>query len=169
MPATYEPIATTTLGSNASSITFTSIASTWTDIKLIAVLKGAGTSPTFRARVNSSTTTIYSHTAIDGNGTSATSSRGTGLDYIATGGTTISATNPEFYELDFFSYAGSTNKTMLVGRSADYNGSGDVERYVNLWRSTTAISSIQLYANLFNASGLFATGSTATLYGIKAA
>ena len=32
--ATYEPIATTTLGSAAADITFSSIASTWTDLRI---------------------------------------------------------------------------------------------------------------------------------------
>ena len=37
MPATYEPIATTTLGSAAASITFSSIAGTYTDLRLVMV------------------------------------------------------------------------------------------------------------------------------------
>ena len=62
-------------------------------------------------------------------------------------------------------YAGSTYKTMLTMDSNDLNGSGSVETTVGLWRSTAAINTITLSAN----ADTFAAGTTATLYGIKAA
>jgi hypothetical protein len=37
MAITYEPIATTTLGSAAADVTFTSISGTYTDLVLVAV------------------------------------------------------------------------------------------------------------------------------------
>jgi hypothetical protein len=37
MPATYEPIATTTLGTAAAFITFSSIPATYTDLRLVIV------------------------------------------------------------------------------------------------------------------------------------
>ena len=39
MPATYEPIATTTLGSAATNITFSSIPATYTDLRLVLVAR----------------------------------------------------------------------------------------------------------------------------------
>ena len=68
------------------------------------------------------------------------------------------------YTLDIFSYTGSTNKTVLVTNSVDQNGSGQVGRVVGLWRNTAAITTITL-----SDSSNFAIGTTATLYGIKAA
>jgi hypothetical protein len=44
MPATYEPIATTTLGTAAASITFSSIPATYTDLRLISGHKASTTS-----------------------------------------------------------------------------------------------------------------------------
>jgi hypothetical protein len=37
MPATYEPIATTTLGGAAATITFSSISSAYTDLRIVLV------------------------------------------------------------------------------------------------------------------------------------
>ena len=68
--------------------------------------------------------------------------------------------------VDIFSYAGSTNKTALASFSNDRNGAGGVAANVGLWRSTSAITTIKWYAA--NSENL-AAGTTATLYGIKAA
>ena len=66
--------------------------------------------------------------------------------------------------LDIFSYAGSTFKTMFVEETADINGSGGLNRRVGLYRSTSAITSINFFAQ---GVANFAIGSTFTLYGIK--
>ena len=63
---------------------------------------------------------------------------------------------------DVFSYAGSTNKTTLIINASDDNGSGRIVNTVGLYRSATAISRIDLTTS----TGNFATGTTATLYGI---
>jgi hypothetical protein len=64
--------------------------------------------------------------------------------------------------LDLFSYAGSTFKTALITQSNDRNGSGSVEQTVALYRSTTAISRIDLNSG----APYFNTGTIATIYGI---
>lgn len=160
MPATYEPIATTTLGSAASTVDFNSIPSTYTDLKLIYV--GSASNVNFLVKLNSDSASNYSYLLIQGDGTSASSSAGT--NQTSGRGGYISTTQISLVELDFFSYAGSTNKTFLASSSGDANGSGAVRKLVNLWRSTSAITSINLSNSMsFNA------GSTFTLYGIKAA
>lgn len=163
MPATYEPIATTTLGSAASSITFSSIPSTYTDLRLVLV----SISTTFpQMRFNNDATALYSWTYVTGTGTAAQSGRFTSATefYANTG---QSATIPSLYTFDIFSYAGSTFKSFLNTQNNDKNGSGDVVAAVGLYRSTTAISRIDLLANIYGTT--FSTGTTATLYGIKAA
>jgi hypothetical protein len=61
----------------------------------------------------------------------------------------------------------TTNKTVLIragnpaGGSGSYPGTG---AFVGLWRSTSAINYVSLIGN----SNSFKTGSTFTLYGIKA-
>jgi hypothetical protein len=162
MPATYEPIATTTLGSATATISFTSISASYTDIRIVLVGSHETTASTLRMQVNSDTGTNYSYTELIGDGATASSSRGTSSSRINCGNANFNNTQPSLITADWFSYAGSTNKTCLVTASQDRNGSGSVLRTVGLWRSTSAITSVQL----FPASGNFATGTTATLYGI---
>lgn len=163
--ATYEPIATTTLSSAASSITFSSIASTWTDIRLVFTFKAATGTCYYYARLNGTASqNVCGQTVIKGNGSTATSSRLTNNDlYFSNGNATT--TIPFMEQVDFFNYAGSTYKTMLYAGSGDQNGSGEVRRGVALFPSTSAITSITFYS----VSDDFAVGSTMTLYGIKAA
>jgi len=161
--STEVAIATTTLTSNQTSIDFTSIGSGYTDLRLVLNLignfNGAG------IRFNSDSATNYSMTYINGDGASAISYRLSNQTRVNLGPVNVasSATIPDFIALDIFSYAGSTFKTFLNAQSYDNNGSGDVTRQVGLWRSTSAITSINI-TNM--GSGNFNTGSTATLYGI---
>ena len=163
--ATYEPIATTTLGSATASITFSSIGATYTDLRVVlnAQTTNAGVSGV-EFQFNSDTATNYSYTRLRGNGTAASSS----VSANTTGGYagyTVQSPNWSMSALDIFSYAGTTFKTALVSNSADENGTGNVWNTVSLWRSTAAITAIKLIC----ATGNFAIGTTATLYGIKAA
>lgn len=165
MPATYEPIATSTLGSAAASITFSSIPATYTDLRFTLVVNTTTTgSEGIRLQYNNDTATNYSDTYLSGTGSSAVSGRDTSASYIILHYSGTSTTIPTFYFGDVFSYAGSTFKTALTGSSEDKNGSGNVTRNVGLWRSTSAITTLKLG----NAGGgSFGAGTIATLYGIK--
>lgn len=162
MPATYEPIATTTLSSTASDITFSSIPGTYTDLRIVCSIVGAASS-TLLMQYNSDTGSNYSITYMYGNGSSAGSSRTTSASRIDMQNSGYSTTVPNLLTIDIFSYAGSTYKTCLTNSSADANGSGSVTLVCGLWRSTSAITSIKLYGG--NASSL-ASGTKFTLYGI---
>ena len=160
MPATYEPIATTTLGSAATTITFSSIAASYTDLRLVLVSSdGVGSSITMR--FNSDTASNYSRTILNGNGTSAVTALTSNATSINIAPNNATAGLFGLYTIDVFSYAGSTNKTVLSTNSVDQNGSGQVGRLVGLWRNTAAITTITL-----TDSSNFAIGTTATLYGI---
>jgi hypothetical protein len=165
MPATYEPIATTTLGAAAASITFSSIPGTYTDLRL--VFTGSANSGTVYPVIvinDDNAGSSYSQTNLRADGSTVVSNRstnaGSGWDFAYNGVTTT----PGLLTADFLSYAGSTNKTCLMTNANDRNGTGYSDRYVGLWRSTSAISKIAVVAG-----ANFATGTTATLYGIKAA
>lgn len=165
MPATYEKIATTTLGSSASSITISSIPATYTDIRLVLIGKGNGGEIYPEGRLNSDSTSLYSSTILTGNGSTAGSGRQTNTGYfIASSGGYPDNTYYTMITIDLFSYAGSTYKTFLTTISTDKNGSGGVARVVSLYRSTSAINSITI--NDGGAGFGWAAGTTATLYGI---
>jgi hypothetical protein len=162
MPITYDNIATTTLGSAASSITFSSIPATYTDLRLTIVGTASSAGSVCYAQFNGDTATNYSRTFIRGNGTTASSNRAANSDVMYLTNSGLSITIPFFATFDVFSYAGSTFKTSLATGQEDFNGSGQVTYLVNLWRSTSAVTSIRLF-NDYN----WNIGTTATLYGIK--
>jgi len=160
MPATYEPIATTTLGATATSFSFSSISSAYTDLRLVIVPEATSSGGTVRFRYNSDTGTNYAFTRLSGNGSLVTSTTGADEANIATSGTSISAQKPALVTLDLFSYAGSTFKTALITVANAQNNR--IDKNIGLWRSTAAINSITVLLS----SQSFEIGTTATLYGI---
>jgi len=160
MAITYEKIASTTLSSTATSITLGSIPATFTDLRLVIVASAA--SGDVQLQLNGDTGTNYARTYLYGTGSAAGNFAGFSTSFIYLDGAGLSST-PKLYTVDLFSYAGSTRKTLLYEGNEDNNGSGQVLRGVALWGSTSAITSIYLYG------ATFAIGTTATLYGIKAA
>lgn len=154
--STEVAIATTTLSSAASSITFSGIPATYTDLRLVVFIKTTGNT---NLQFNSDTGTNYSVTALLGDGSTGSSANTTNRTSIWGQQSSLYA-NGSLWTVDIFNYVGSTNKTCLMTTSADKNGSGSVEKTVALWRSTAAITSIY-----FN-GGTYDTGTTATLYGI---
>jgi hypothetical protein len=166
MAVTYDPIATTTLGANASTITFSSIPNTYTDLRVVIVPKSTGASDyNLFYQFNGDTAINYSYTYMYGTGT-ATNSGNAGVSKLNLIGGVGFKTTPSLYIADIFSYTGSTYKTILSSQSADYNGSGSTTVAVSLWRSTSAINQIVFSTD---AGNQFATGTTVTIYGIKAA
>jgi hypothetical protein len=157
--STYTPIATTTLGSAASTYTFTSIPSSYTDLVLIINgTVGSGVSTTLQ--FNSDTGANYSFTGMNGNGSSASSFRSSGTSNIATG--EIRTYNSTII-LNIQNYSNSTTYKTLLSRAntaSDY-----VQAFVGMWRNTNAVTSITMGL----ASGTYSTGTTFTLYGIAAA
>lgn len=170
MPAgpTYEPIATTTLGSStASVIVMSSIPSTYTD--LILVING-GTSSGANAlymRFNNDSSSIYSTTYLYGNGSSAASGRLTGRDAAAIGYFVEPGTGNEFNSIAHIqNYSNTTTfKTVLDRANSTAGTYPGAEASVSLWRSTSAINRIDVLVT----TNTLNSGMTLTLYGIKAA
>lgn len=166
MPNTYEPIATTTANGSVSFVDFSSIPSTYTDLVLIGNTGANGSHFLVIEQINS-TTALCSTTLMYGNGTSSGSWRSTSnVDtiYLAYSNPPASSNIQESYIVHFMNYSNTTtNKTIL----ARYNcAAGEAGAVVGLWRSTSALNSFRVR----NSGGVnFVSGSTFTLYGIKAA
>lgn len=167
MPATYEPIATTTLGSAVSSITFSSIPITYTDLKLVLTINGVSSttgSYVFIYPNSQQTATNYSYIQMQGNG-SATSSTSVQNSFIQTRNVMPSTTAIAVYIADILNYANGTNKTILTTFTSDNAGSGVTEFTAGNWRSNSNITSLLLTISS-SATVNFGVGTTATLYGI---
>ena len=167
MPAgsTYSTIATTTLGSAAADYTFSSISGAYTD--LVLVISGSLTSnnQTYRIRFNGDTGSNYSYTSLGATTGGPNSVRGTNTTFIplfiynGAASTVVSANI-----INIFNYSNTTTfKTSLI--RANYGSNGEVGAMAGLWRSTSAISSITVFAS----AGNIAAGNTLSLYGIAAA
>lgn len=158
--------------SSAGNISFTNIPSTYQDLLVVLSVKNqssVGQQNCVFYVNGDNATNKYSVTWLNGDGSSATSSKyttSTGLfPYIGTipaGSSSI----PASFVVHVINYANtSTNKTILSRGAADANGSGNTTLSAAMYNSTSAISQI-----LFGGGGaLLGSGTTAALYGIKAA
>lgn len=163
----YESIATTTVGAGgSSSISFTSIPSTYTHLQLRAISRSTTTGESGQITFNSDTNTNYQRHYLIGSGAAASAGAGASTSnidilYINSSATTanVFATNI----LDILDYANTSKfKTVRLLAGADFNGSGYVGLYSGAWRSTSAITSITITPS----SGI-AQYSSFALYGIK--
>ena len=167
MPITYDRIATTTLGTATSSVTFSSIPATYTDLVLIVNAAGAS-SDDLRYRFNGDTGTNYSSTIVYGTGSSAGSYRTSNAtsclaDYYGSVGTTL---GNSMQTIQIMNYSNSTTYKTSIARGNRADSGTDAT--VSLWRSNNQITSITLgIGNTYSIN--FSVGSTFTLYGILAA
>lgn len=161
MAKTYEPIATTTLGSAAPSVTFSSIPGTYTDLILIISGSQSGGSGDFIClQYNGDTGTNYSNNYIGGDGSTTFAGRAANYTNARFGAFYSSQANAICH---IQNYSNNTTYKTAVGRS---NSAGNnAVAMVNLWRNTTAITSVKVLIEANN----FAVGSVFTLYGLKAA
>jgi hypothetical protein len=162
MTATYEKIDTTTLGTAVASVTLSTIPATYTDLVLV-INGGFSALDQLNLQFNSDTTSNYSFTFLRGDGSSATSSRGSSETEIVIGNLTTGIDSINITQIQ--NYANTTTFKTVLNRS-NY-ASGRVQATVGLWRkSPEAITAIKVFKN---GAGTFNVGSTFTLYGIKAA
>lgn len=173
-PSAFESIATTTLSSSSSTITFSSIPSTYQHLQIRAIVRTATvtTDSSGYIRFNSDSGTNYAWHWLYGNGTSALATGGATQDKIqimvSMPGASYSTSIYGASIVDIHDYASTTkNKTVRTFNGVD-NNSGSTSSKVNLvsglWINTNAITSITITG--FND---FAAGSVFSLYGIKGA
>jgi hypothetical protein len=163
MPSTYEPIATNTLVSAATTVTFSSIPSTYTDLVLVTNIKDASTYALLRVGNGSvDTGSNYSRTYLLSVGASGVSQRTANATswYLSAG-----ASEYDYNVHNLQNYANTTTyKTSIERATTSADGT---YTSANLWRSTSAINIISIISATGTAS--LAAGSIFTLYGIAAA
>jgi len=165
--STYTPIFSTTLGSSATGITFSSIPSTYTDIILVLSLISTSAGNDVKVQVNSDSSSIYGLTWVGGNGSSASSGRDDASSSWASLKLSGTTTNPSVFTYQFQNYSNTTTyKSMLMRSSL---AGAEVIFGVGTWRSTSAINTIYVYEAGGTSPATFAAGTMATLYGIAAA
>jgi len=171
MPLTYYEIASVTVGSGgASSIDFTSIPATYTDlvIKLSCRIGSSADRDGVFLTFNNNTSS-YSFRRVYGfdSGSSA-SDAASSQSSIAVGNTTANnATSNTFGNHEFYipNYAGSNNKSLNSDAVAENNSSTSwqVTMAAGLWSNSAAINRVTLTPG----SSSFVQHTTATIYGIK--
>ena len=169
MPATntYDSIQSYTLTNSAPDVTFGSIPQTYTDLVLVNLYATVNLNEDAWIRFNSDSGSNYSWTYLLGNGSGSYSGRFNNQTWIAIDGigTGQSMNAPTQAVCNIMNYSNTTTyKTTLTrdgGLAGSYTG---VELRAGLWRSTSAITSITVGCT----SGNLASGSTFSLYGVKA-
>lgn len=159
---TYVALATTTLGSSTNNVTFNSIPSTYTDLVIVGSCK-LNTTNYVDLNFNSDFGANYSYTQMTGNGSSASSSRGTNNGFAYTG--QVGSTNFDTVIWHVMNYSNSTTYKTVLSRIN--NSALETGAWVSMWRNTAAITSINI--NSGNGSATWQAGSTFTIYGVAAA
>ena len=150
MAVTYENISTTTLGSTQSSIVFSSIPQTYTDLVLVSFAQHTGDASTGDAnlRFNSDSSALYSVNGFYGYGSGSTGYTQTNKTFMKW---TYAATNYKPLVIaNIMNYSNSTTyKTMLMRANRADSATGAT---VALWRNTNPITQIFVQCLSFNSN-----------------
>ena len=148
----------------SASISFTSIASTWTDLAIKVSARtdlGSGTTQLYM-NLNGSAANFTGKYLL---GTGAAAASGSLAQYVGqteTGAYTASTFSS--HDIYIPNYAGATNKSFSADAVTENNGTtGYQDLIAGLWSQTAAINQVTLSL----ASGNFVQYSTAYLYGVK--
>jgi hypothetical protein len=167
--AAFESIATVTVGSGgASSVTFSSIPSTYQHLQIRGIARNATSNSFFYMRINSDTGSNYAYHRLTGSGSAASASgtaSDTGLFQFGRLPNAADVVGAAIYDiLDYKST--SKYKTVRGFQGYEDNSGGSINLVSGLWQSTSAITTIELTPNV----GItFAQYTQFALYGIKGA
>ena len=172
----YESIATVTVGSGGSStISFTSIPSTFKHLEIRAIARDAraisGANPINMSFNSDTTYTNYRQHYLYGDGSTAGAGTLQASGSYASGGDSAGAsTAASIFAVNIISILDYTNtnknKVSRVLHGIDTNGGGQIVLDSSLWLNTAAITQIDLTAK---SSTGFVQYSQFALYGIKGA
>ncbi len=161
----FDSIATTTVGvTPVSEVIFSSIPQNYKHLHIRCSVRNSVTEGNFRIQFNSDTAGNYSHHQLTADGSSTASYPAANESYITAGNFTGVANVFTVNIIDVLNYT-DTNiyKTTRSLQGFDRNGAGSVGFNSGNWRSTSAITSIRLFAG----NDAFAQYSSLALYGIE--
>lgn len=166
--ADFYSIQTVTVGAGgASSITFSSIPTTYQHLHIRMIGTTTSGGDIIQARLNSDSGNNYAWHVMGGNGSTGSSSGATSQPRFVLYGAQwgMSTTIPTAVIADILDYK-ATNKTKVIRvfSGMDANGNGEVNMAAGVWNSTAAVSTITISL----ISGTFPANTTAALYGVKA-
>lgn len=170
MALTYQLISSNILSATATSVTFSSIPNTFTDLLLKASTRNDAVGVNYRldVRFNGNSNSVYSRNYLQTDGSAVGGVRTANLTLWENPEFTNGATSPAstFSNAEYYipSYL-ATNNRQLSSQGFLPNNTNPSYRIsgCSLFRDTTAISSITLSVN----SGNWVVGSSFYLYGIK--
>lgn len=169
MANTFVKIASTTVGSGgASTVTFSSIPGTYTDLVIKASVRTNRPNPNdaLSIKLNASTSNYSSRSITYDNGGITSYANLFGVGYVInTEGNIFTANIFSNQEVYIPNYAGSANKSFSSDTAVENNAQdARVEIMASLWADTTAVTSITIDSYTSNTILQY---STFTLYGIK--
>ena len=159
--STYIPLANLTLGSSASSVTFSSIPATYRDLVLVvnATLPSEGVP---RVRLNGDSGTNYSYVTMLGSSSGAQSFNASTDTFVRLGQTGTGFSGNQFIGIaQFMDYSATDKHTTVLIRNGD-DSVRAVAATANRWANTAAVNQIEVFAS----ANTFAAGSTFNLFGI---
>jgi hypothetical protein len=165
-----QAIETITITSNTSSIIFTSIPQTFTDLKILVSARSSisGTESQYRIIFNSDTSQTYYRRELAFNGTTSNTfgeSTSQGFNYVYMPSASSLANTFSINKIEIPNYTKSNKKIFKVDSCMESDiVATALQLQSGLWNGTAAITSIILQE--MN-SGNFVPYTTATLYGIK--
>lgn len=160
MSQDYIPLATVTLASSASSVTFSNIPATYRDLVLLHSSQNSTQAANTWFRYNGDTGSNYNGVVMSSQGGNITSSSysNNGVGFV--GSTENGAIGN--LTVNIFDYAQTDKHKTAVSRNSV--SPNNVSSRVLRWASTSAITSINIQTD----GGTWAAGATFSLYGIVA-
>ena len=159
MTDTYRALANITLGTAASSVTFSSIPATFRDLVVVFIGKGS-TTLQGRIRLNGDTGSNYTYIRMSGSGSATSSATATGTSGFVSAIAQATTTGDLQMDINIMDYSATDKHKTIIGRAgAAANGA---EAFVNRWANTAAVTSVQILTS----TGNWAIGTTVALYGI---
>ena len=160
MTAKYEHIATITLDSSASSVTFSSIPQGYRDLELIVSTASDTGTNNVNIYLNSDTGNNYFDVTMNGDGSATESNSTTNRNEIRLTVGVNMGTSLVSFNVQFMDYSATDKHKTALERFSD--GNNFTLAGAHRWANTSAITNLEMAMQ----TNKFASGSTFDLYGI---